>query len=313
MKFSVAPMLDWTDKHCRYFYRLMSREATLYTEMITTKAIIFGDKERLLSFDDCADKTILQLGGSDSEEMLECSNIASDFGYKEININVGCPSDRVQSGSFGACLMKTPEIVAENVDKMQQSGLKISVKHRIGVDEFESYDNLYNFINTIKNAGCNDFIIHARKAWLKGLSPKENRDIPPLNYDIVYQIKQDFPELNITINGGITFDECRAHLQRVDGVMLGREVYHKPYLLTKVDNEIYQKEHQKTYSELSREDILFKMIEYIIQQNELGVRTRNITRHLLGLYHATPVSKKFKRELSGKIVEIDNLYNFLKQ
>jgi tRNA-dihydrouridine synthase A len=309
MKFSVAPMLDWTDKHCRYFYRLLSTEAVLYTEMITTKAIIFGDRERLLGFDDRTNNTVLQLGGSDSKEMLECSKIAKDFGYNEININVGCPSDRVQSGSFGACLMKTPEIVAESVAKICESGMRVSVKHRIGVDEMEDYDNLHNFVNIVKNAGCNNFIIHARKAWLKGLSPKENRTIPPLNYDFVYQIKQDFPELLITLNGGIkTLEESTFHLQKIDGVMLGREVYHNPYILASVDSLIYDK-HNIIHS---REEILLKMIEYIMRQNKLGVKTRNITRHILGLYHTQPRSKEFKRELSGKIVEIDNLMHFLK-
>jgi tRNA-dihydrouridine synthase A len=309
MKFSVAPMLDWTDKHCRYFYRLLSNEATLYTEMITTKAIIFGNKERLLGFDDKNNKTVLQLGGSDPKEMLECCIIAQDFGYKEININVGCPSERVQSGNFGASLMLTPEIVAENVAKMRESGLKITVKNRIGVDDMDGYAGLLNFIKTVKSAGCDDFIIHARKALLKGISPKDNRTIPPLNYDFVYQIKQEFPELNVSVNGGIkTFDECKNHLQNVDGVMLGREVYHNPYILSKVDSEFYGVLNKK----ISREEVLEKLIIYIQEQNKKNIRTRSITRHLLGLYHSQPNSKKFKRELSGKIVEITNIQNFLK-
>ena len=309
MKFSIAPMLDWTDKHCRYFYRLMSSEATLYTEMITTKAILFGDKEKLLGFEDSKNKTVLQLGGSDPKEMLECCKIASDFGYLEVNINVGCPSDRVQSGSFGATLMKTPEIVAENVAKMQQSGLKITVKNRIGVDEMEDYSGLVNFIKIVKDAGCNDFIIHARKAWLKGLSPKENRSVPPLNYDLVYQIKQEFSNLNITINGGIkTFDECQDHLKKVDGVMLGREIYHNPYLLTSVDEIVYS---QKNIPK-SRVEILEQYLIYMEQQLQKDIRIRSMTRHILGLYHSQPNSKIFKRMLSGKIVELSDIVDFIK-
>ena len=308
MKFQVAPMLDWTDKHCRYFYRIISKETILWTEMITTKAILFGDKKRLLEFDDSSNKTILQLGGSDVIEMQECAKIAKDFGYQEININVGCPSDRVQSGSFGACLMQTPGIVANCVEAMKNQGVKVSIKHRIGVDDMEDYQQLFDFVKINNEAGCNDFIIHARKAWLKGLSPKENRDIPPLNYNWVYQIKQDFPTLNIIINGGIkTIEECKHHLQKVDGVMLGRLAYHNPYLLSAVDSEIYGK---KT-SVLSRKQILQKYIFYIKKQNELGVPIRSMTRHILGLYYAQPFAKKFKQKLSGKVVVLQDLLDFM--
>ncbi len=308
-KFSVAPMMDWTDRHCRYFYRLMSKRAQLYTEMITTKAILHGDQQRLLDY--CQDEhpLVLQLGGSDIQEMAQCAKIAQEWNYDEVNINVGCPSDRVQSGSFGACLMNTPQVVADCVGAMKQaSDLPITVKSRIGVDDMESYEELSNFISKVQRAGCDTFIIHARKAWLKGLSPKENRTVPLLNYDWVYQIKQDFPELTIGINGGINqLDDALKHLERIDSVMLGRAIYHQPYLLTQVDKEIYQ---QKP-STLSREQVLLDFIEYMKDQSKQGVPIRSMTRHILGLYHGQPNAKKFKQLLSGKVVELKHLYEWL--
>lgn len=308
-KLSVAPMLDWTDKHCRYFYRLISKEVQLYSEMVTTGAILFGDKNRYLEFNQEEHPISLQLGGSVVKDMTACAKIGEDFGYDEININVGCPSDRVQKGAFGACLMKTPEVVADCVNEMQnQVNIPITVKSRIGVDEQESYKDLFNFIETVSKAGCKTFIIHARKAWLKGLSTKENRTIPVLNYEFVYKIKQDFPRLNIVINGGLkSLEETQQHLNKVDGVMMGRSIYHNPFLLSQVDNEIYHKPNE----EIDRKIILEKMVYYMEQQMKLGVPLRSMTRHILGLYHSQPNSKKFKQMLSGKIVELQEIKDFI--
>ncbi len=302
-------MMDWTDRHCRYFYRLMSKQAQLYTEMITSKAILHGDKKRLLDYHKDEHPLVLQLGGSDPSEMAQCAKLAQDWGYDEVNINAGCPSDRVQSGSFGACLMNTPQVVAQCVEAMKQaSDLPITLKSRIGVDDMESYEELANFITTVEQAGCDTFIIHARKAWLKGLSPKENRTVPPLNYDWVYQIKQDFPELTIGINGGINcLEDALNHLERVDSVMLGRTIYHQPYLLTQVDKEIYQ----QNIPGVSREQVLLDFIEYMKNQSDQGVPIRSMTRHILGLYHGQPNAKKFKQLLSGKVVELKHIYEWL--
>ena len=310
-KFSVAPMMDWTDRHCRYFYRLMSKQTQLWTEMVTAKAIIHGDKNRLLDYDASEHPLVLQLGGSDPKEMALAAKIGQDWGYDEININVGCPSDRVQSGSFGACLMQTPDTVAQCIESMGGVvDIPLSVKSRIGVDDMESYEELTNFIKIVNKAGCDNFVVHARKAWLKGLSPKENRTVPPLNYDWVYQLKKDFPELSIGINGGIaSITEVKDHLNHVDSAMLGRAVYHQPYLLSQVDQQIYQID--KPIS--SREQILLNFIEYIKIQQANGVPIRSMTRHILGLYHAQPNAKKFKRLLSGKVVEITHLYEWLEQ
>ena len=308
-RFSVAPMMDWTDRHCRYFYRLMSKNAQLWTEMVTAKAIIHGDKNRLLDYNAQEHPLVLQLGGSNPKEMAIAAKVGQEWGYDEVNINVGCPSDRVQSGSFGACLMQTPETVAKCIESMGELiDIPLSVKSRIGVDDMESYDELSHFIETVHKAGCNNFVIHARKAWLQGLSPKENRTVPPLNYDWVYQLKQDFPQLTIGINGGITsLNQVNEHLRHVDSAMLGRAVYHQPYLLAQVDQEIYQDHHSTT----SREQILLKFIEYMKQQQTNLVPIRSMTRHILGLYHAQPNAKKFKRLLSGKVVSIEHLYQWL--
>jgi tRNA-dihydrouridine synthase A len=277
--------------------------------MVTTKAILNGDKNRLLDFDAAEHPLVLQLGGSESDEMAQCAKIAQNWGYDEVNINVGCPSDRVQSGSFGACLMQTPEVVAQCVDAMRQaSDISVSVKSRIGVDDMESYKELSNFVMQVENAGCDVFVIHARKAWLKGLSPKENRTVPSLNYEWVYRIKKDFPHLAIAINGGImSVDEATVHLQSVDSVMLGRVAYHQPYLLSEVDNKIYH----KILDAPSREQVLLDFIEYIKKQNDQGVPIRSMTRHILGLYHAQPSAKKFRQLLSGKVVELKHLYQWL--
>jgi len=298
-------MMDWTDKHCRYFYRLMSTEVQLFTEMITTRAILYGDKKRILDFHLDEHPVALQIGGSDPKEMSQCTVIAKDWGYDEVNINVGCPSDRVQSGSFGACLMQTPKVIADCVDSMKQaSDITVSVKSRIGVDDMESYDELSEFISIVHEGGCNIFIIHARKAWLKGLSPKQNRSVPPLKYDWVYRIKEDFPELSIAINGGInTILEAQEHLQKVDGVMLGRSVYQQPYMLSDVDDNVYGKLLPKN----SREQVLLNFIDYMKIQHENGVPIRSMTRHILGLYHGQRNAKKFRRLLSGPVVDLTKL------
>ena len=306
---SVAPMMDWTDKHCRYFYRLISKNVQLYTEMITTKAILRGDKNRLLDFNDGENPLVLQLGGSDPKEMAECAIIAEDWGYDEVNINVGCPSDRVLSGSFGACLMKEPKLVAQCVEAMiERCGIPITVKHRIGIDDMESYDQLSDFVSLISQKGCQHFIVHARKAWLTGLSPKENRTIPPLNYPWVYQLKKDFPKLKFTINGGIeSCQDIAGHLDQVDGVMLGRSIYHNPFLLEQIEVEIFKSKE----STLDREHILRQYMSYIAEQSKLGVPVRSMSRHILGLYHGEANAKLFRRLLSGKVVELDQLNDWL--
>ena len=306
---SIAPMMDWTDKHCRYFYRLISKNVQLYTEMITTKAILRGDKNRLLDFNDGENPLVLQLGGSDPKEMAECAIIAEDWGYDEVNINVGCPSDRVLSGSFGACLMKEPKLVAKCVEAMiERCGIPITVKHRIGIDDMESYDQLSDFVSLISQKGCQHFIVHARKAWLTGLSPKENRTIPPLNYPWVYQLKKDFPKLKFTINGGIeTCQDIAGHLDHVDGVMLGRSIYHNPFLLEQIEVEIFKSKE----STLDREHILRQYMSYIAEQSKLGVPVRSMSRHILGLYHGEANAKLFRRLLSGKVVELDQLNDWL--
>jgi len=306
---SIAPMMDWTDRHCRYFYRLLSKNTQLYTEMITAKAILNGDKNRLLDFNAEENPLTLQLGGSDPKEMAKCSLIAQDWGYDEVNINVGCPSDRVLSGSFGACLMKEPDLVASCVENMiDKCDIPVTVKSRIGIDDMESYDQLTDFITRVHNKGCQHFIIHARKAWLQGLSPKENRTIPPLNYQWVYQLKKDFPQLKVTINGGIeNCNEIKNHLDYVDGVMLGRSVYHNPYLLKEIDESIFGNKKNL----LDREQVLKKYIDYISQQIKIGVPIRSMTRHILGLYHGESNAKLFRRLLSGKTVELEHLDDWL--
>ena len=306
---SVAPMMDWTDKHCRFFYRLISKNVQLYTEMITTKAILRGDKNRLLDFNADENPLVLQLGGSDPKEMAECALIAQEWGYDEVNINVGCPSDRVLSGSFGACLMKEPNLVAQCVETMiERCDIPITVKHRIGIDDMESYEQLSEFVDLISQKGCQHFIVHARKAWLTGLSPKENRTIPPLNYPWVYQLKKDFPNLKFSINGGI--DSCEdivGHLEHVDGVMLGRSIYHNPFLLEQIELEIFK----SNVGLLNRELILSKYMSYISVQLQQGVPIRSMTRHILGLYHGEANAKLFRRLLSGKVVELDHLNEWL--
>ena len=306
---SVAPMMDWTDKHCRYFYRLLSQYTQLYTEMITSKAILKGDKNRLLDYNAVEHPLVLQIGGSDPVEMADCAVIAKRWGYDAVNINVGCPSDRVMSGSFGACLMREPDLVASCVESMIEAcDIPVSVKSRIGIDEMESYDELSDFVYRIHKKGCQHFIIHARKAWLHGLSPKQNRTIPPLNYPWVYEIKKDFPRLKITINGGITnTKEVLNHLKRVDGVMLGRAIYNEPFTLTEIDSHVFGVSGAKK----SREKIVIEYIKYIERQHKLGVPVRAMTRHILGLYHGQKNAKMFRRLLSGNTVDLSHLNEWL--
>lgn len=294
-RFSVAPMLDWTDRHCRYFHRLMSKQAVLYTEMVTTGAIIHG-KGDYLAFNAEEHPLVLQLGGSNAADMAQCARLAEQRGYDAVNINVGCPSDRVQNGMFGACLMAQPQLVADCVKAMQDAtSIPISVKTRIGIDDSDEYQFLQDFIGVVADAGCQQFVVHARKAWLKGLSPKENREIPPLNYQRVYQVKQDFPTLDISINGGIkTLAEAAEHLQYLDGVMIGREAYTNPYLLSQVDTMLYGQPEVA----LTEHEVVRAMIPYIEQQMRQGARFWHIARHMLGLFQGQPGARQWRRLLS---------------
>ena len=294
-KLSIAPMLDWTDRHCRYFYRVMSKHTVLYTEMVTTGAILHG-KGNYLAYNTQEHPLVLQLGGSNVTDMTECAKIAEQQGYDEVNINVGCPSDRVQNGQFGACLMAEPKLVADCVASMQAAvNIPITVKSRIGIDDLDSYQFLHTFIDTVQTAGCQHFIIHARKAWLSGLSPKQNRDIPELDYARVYQIKQDFPELTISINGGIkSFTETQTHLQHVDGVMIGREIYQNPYLLTQADQILWQ----SNDAVKSRAEIISEMVPYIDRHVSNGGKAWHVARHMLGLCNGLAGAKQFRRYLS---------------
>ncbi|MGZ8227815.1 MAG: tRNA dihydrouridine(20/20a) synthase DusA [Methylococcaceae bacterium] len=298
-RFCVAPMMDWTDRHCRFFHRLLSQHALLYTEMVTTGALIHGDHHRFLHFNAAEHPLALQLGGSNPRELAICAKMAADYGYDEVNLNVGCPSDRVQNGRFGACLMAEPELVAECVAAMSQTiNIPVTVKSRIGIDDKDSYQELTHFIATLADAGCRTFIVHARKAWLKGLSPKQNREAPPLRYDIVYQLKIDFPQLEIILNGGVTsLDEAETILQHVDGVMVGREAYHNPYVLAEVDQRLFG----VSADPVSRETVLELLIPYIQEQIKTGPRLNSVSRHILGLFHGEPGARGWRRYLSENV------------
>lgn len=293
---SVAPMMDRSDRHFRYLVRLITRYTLLYTEMITTGAILNGDRPKLLDYSPAEKPLVLQLGGDNPRELAECARIAQDWGYDEVNLNVGCPSPRVQKGNFGACLMLDPPLVAKAVREMKQAvTIPVTVKHRIGVDDRDRYQDLVEFVQIVAQEGCDRFTIHARKAWLKGLSPKENRTIPPLRYDLVYHLKEEFPHLSIEINGGITqFSAIQEHLQTVDAVMIGRAVYDNPYLLARVDGEIYG----DSFSIPTRQQVAAEMLPYIESQLHRGVRLNSITRHLLNLFTGTPGSKAWKRYIT---------------
>jgi tRNA-dihydrouridine synthase A len=283
-------MMDWTDRHCRFFHRLLTQHTMLYTEMVTTGAIRHGSIERHMRFNAEEHPVALQLGGSDAHELAFAAKLGEQWGYNEINLNCGCPSDRVQRGAFGACLMNEPQLVADGVKAMVDVvSVPVTVKHRIGIDQIESYDFVRDFVGTVKAAGCNVFIVHARNAWLNGLSPKENREIPPLRYELVYQLKKDFPELTIAINGGITRNEqITEHLKEVDGVMIGREAYYNPWLLTTWDEAFFQGQAQSVQSKplLSREDVEEAMVTYMERAfKEDECPWYAIARHMLGLYH----------------------------
>ncbi|SFD07831.1 tRNA dihydrouridine(20/20a) synthase DusA [Pseudoalteromonas denitrificans] len=295
-RFSIAPMLDWTDRHCRTFHRKLTKHTVLYTEMVTTGAILFGRGD-YLHFNEHEQPVALQLGGSDPEALAKCAKLAQERGYNEVNLNVGCPSDRVQNGRFGACLMAEPKLVAECVSAMKaQVDIPVTLKTRIGIDEQDSYEFLCDFIDTTHKVGCDDYIIHARKAWLNGLSPKENREVPPLDYERVYQLKKDYPQLHISINGGIkTLTDSVTHLEQLDGVMMGREAYANPFLLAQVDHLIYGAE---TINPITRHELVRDMYDYFEREMALGANFWHIARHMLGIFQGMPGARAFRRYLS---------------
>ncbi len=297
---SVAPMMDWTDRHCRWFHRRLSRYALLYTEMVVADAVIYGPRERLLGFAECEHPVALQIGGSDPDKLAQASKIGEDFGYDEININIGCPSDRVQSGRFGACLMEEPDLVAACYGAMAQAvDVAVTVKCRLGVDDQNLTETLPEFINKVAAAGCTHFIIHARKAWLKGLSPKENRDVPPLNYELVKQIKRDHPNLEIVLNGGIKdLLTAQNETQELDGVMLGRAAYHNPWILTQVDELFYG----ASPFQPMREDIIQDLIGYAQAQQDIDRTTKALIRHIMGLFAGEVGARLWRRSLSEGLI-----------
>ncbi len=289
-------MLDWTDRHFRYFARLITRRTLLYTEMVTTGALIHGDRERFLRFDPAEHPLALQLGGSDPADMASCARFGADAGFDELNINVGCPSDRVQNGRFGACLMDSPQIVADCVAAMKDSvGVPVTVKTRIGIDNRDSYESLVDFVGTVAEAGCDALIVHARKAWLQGLSPKQNRDVPPLRHDIVERLKTDFPELSITINGAISsLPQAADFLHRLDGVMIGREAYQNPWILADADREIFDESSPAP----TRHAVLEQLVQYAERETAAGTALPAISRHILGLFHGQPGARAWRRHIS---------------
>jgi tRNA-dihydrouridine synthase A len=292
-------MMDWTDRHCRYFLRLLSPHARLYTEMVTAAALVHGDAKKLLEFDAAEHPVALQLGGSDPSMMADSARMIADAGYDEININVGCPSDRVQSGQFGACLMASPDVVASCFEAISGvCDLPVTVKTRIGIDDHDSYQFLREFIETLRVAGCKTFIVHARIAILQGLSPKDNRTVPPLDYDRVYQLKREFPDLAIILNGGIsTTDQALWHLEKLDGVMIGRQAYHDPCFLIELEKTLYARE---GWQAPDRREMIELMIPYIERQMAAGAELKHITRHMLGLFAGQPGARAWRRHLSER-------------
>ena len=288
--------MDWTDRHCRFFWRQLTQRARLYSEMVTTGALLHGDIDRHLYFNAEEHPIALQLGGSVPNDLAACARLAEDYGYDEVNLNCGCPSDRVQNGRFGACLMAEPELVRDCIAAMRDAvSLPVTVKQRIGIDHQESFSELVDFVGTVADGGCEVFIVHARKAWLEGLSPKENREIPPLNYPWVYQLKEKFPNLTIVINGGIAdITECEQHLERVDGVMLGRAAYQTPWLLSDVDRRLFG----DSDCGADRAAVIAALVGYIDSYLADGGRLNHITRHILGLFHQQPGGRLFRRKLS---------------
>ena len=295
-RFCTAPMMDWSDRHCRFFFRQLSRHALLYTEMVTTGALLHGDVARHLDFDAAERPVALQLGGSEPDELATCAKLGERWGYDEINLNCGCPSERVRRGAFGACLMAEPALVADCIKAMRDAvSIPVTVKHRLGIDRIEDYEFMRRFVETLARAGCRTFVVHARNAWLKGLSPKENREVPPLRYADVYRLKRDLPELEIVVNGGIhTLREAAAQLLHVDGTMLGRTAYHHPFVLAGVDMTVFGDEHALP----TRAAIVETITEYARVHVAAGTPLRAIARHLLGLYHGQPGARAWRRMLS---------------
>ena len=300
-RFSVAPMMDWTDSPCRVLHRCLTRHALLYTEMVTAEAVLHGDRARLLGYDASEHPVALQLGGSDPGKLAQASRIAADFGYDEINLNVGCPSDRVQSGRFGACLMREPALVADCVAAMRAAvSIPVTVKCRIGVDDQDPEQSLRTLIDACALAGVDTFAVHARKAWLEGLSPKENRDVPPLDYDLVYRVKRERPGLTIAINGGIeTLEQAEAHLAHVDGVMLGRTAYHSPALLAQVDARIFGSD------AVDLDTAVQHYLDYVERALAQGARLHHLVKPMLGLFNGRPGARLFRRHLSEEGVHHD--------
>ncbi len=293
-------MMEWTDRHCRYFHRLLSPHAWLYTEMVTTGALLHGDVDRHLRFNDEEHPVALQLGGSEPADLAHCARLAAQYGYDEVNLNCGCPSERVQRGAFGACLMAEPQLVADCVRAMVDAvDIPITVKHRIGIDKLESYDFVRDFVGAVADAGCTTFIVHARNAWLKGLSPKENREVPPLRYEVAHQLKRDFPKLEILVNGGLaTSAQIAAQLEHLDGVMIGREAYHHPYALALWEAEFLAPEGSE-WTPPRRADVMRALAAYAARElSTHGTPVRNIARHILGLYNGLPRARAFRRLLS---------------
>ena len=291
---SVAPMMDWTDRHCRHFHRLLSRQALLYTEMITTGALVHGDRPRHLDFNPEEHAVALQLGGSDAHDLALCAKLGEEWGYDEINLNCGCPSERVQRGSFGACLMAEPQLVADCVKAMVDAvSVPVTVKHRIGIDKAESYEFVRDFVGAVSDAGCSTFLVHARNAWLKGLSPKENREVPPLRYETVHRLKRDFPQLTFAINGGITAtSQVTQQLAQLDGVMIGREAYHNPWWLSQWDSEFFC----APASNLTRESVEESMTQYMAREAKAkGTPWSAISRHMLGLRNGLPGARRWRQ------------------
>ncbi len=310
-RLSVAPMMDWTDRHCRYFLRQLSRHTLLYTEMVTTGALLHGDRARFLDYHPGEKPVAIQLGGSNPTDLAKCASFAQSHGYDEVNLNVGCPSDRVQEGRIGACLMAEPQTVADCIKAMQDEvSIPVTVKHRIGINGRDSWDELCEFVGTIADTGCKTFIAHARIAILEGLNPKENREIPPLKYDVVYKLKQTFPDLEIIINGGIqTLEQTQEHLKHVDGVMIGREAYNNPYILAAADKLIFDRDVDET----DRHDVLAAMYPYIEHEMSQGVRLNHMTRHLLGLFQGLPGARRFRRYISENAHRPEASVDTLKQ
>ena len=298
-RLSVAPMLDWTDRHCRYFLRLISRRTLLYTEMVTTGALIHGDRERFLRFDAAEHPLALQLGGSEPEDLARCARMGAEWGYDEVNMNVGCPSDRVQAGRFGACLMAEPSLVAECVAAMREAvSVPVTVKSRIGIDERDSFEELVAFTQAVADAGCDALIVHARKAWLQGLSPRENREVPPLRYELVGDLKRLFPDLPMVINGGFkTLKAAAAQLGLVDGVMIGREAYQNPWILADADRLLFDDPRPPP----TRREVIEGFLPYVSRRLDEGVPLNAMTRHILGLFHGQPGARAWRRSMSENV------------